>query len=345
MKSDFSALIANDGLCDHFSSAVRSGSLSHAYILLGASGTGKHTLALEIAAALNCEEKSHKGSPIPCRRCASCRRIFSRDCADVIYVSREKDRATLGIESVRFIKNDVSVYPNDGDHKIYIIEDAHTMTVQAQNALLLTLEEPPPYVIFLLLCENSEDILETIRSRAPIMRMRTPTRDEAMTYLKTSSPTVRTLINTSPSEFDDIYMASGGSLGRIISLAGSSERKSVLQSRRLTQRLIEATAHKTLSNDIADILSELSQKRDERERLTSQLTELQTALRDLLVIKKADEAPLVFFSDRSYAEELSYSFSAKRLSDIIEEAERAKLALAKNANIKLTVTSFLADLI
>lgn len=345
MNTDFSAIIANDALCSYFSDAIRSSSLSHAYILLGDKGTGKRTLALQIAAALNCDAKADKHTGIPCGRCPSCRKILSRDSADVTFISREKDRATLGVESVRFIKNDVSVYPNDKDYKIYIIEDAHTMTPQAQNALLLTLEEPPPYVVFILLCEVAENILETIKSRAPILRMKIPTKSEAMRYISSSSSAGNALINRSPEEFNELYVASEGSIGKLLSLINSSEGKNVLQERQKTKDIIEAIASKTLSSSFSQILSQFSQKRDERERVIEQLTQMQIALRDIMAMKKSDNAPLLFFADREYAEELSYSFSTKRLSDIIECAEKAKGALQRNANVKLTVTSFLSELI
>ena len=159
MKKDFSSIIANDDICTYFASSIRKNTLPHAFILVGAKGIGKHTLARLVAASLNCEAKSNDSLPLPCCECNSCRKILQNNSADVIYISKEDDRATLGVDPIRFIKEDVVYYPNDGDFKVYIIEDAHTMTVQAQNAFLLTLEEPPSYAVFILLCENTETIL------------------------------------------------------------------------------------------------------------------------------------------------------------------------------------------
>ena len=345
MKKHFSSIIANDDLCSYFASSIKTNSLSHAFILLGAKGTGKHTLARLVAAALNCRDKHDNDATLPCLMCDSCKKIADDNSADVIFISREKDRATLGVEAVRFIKESITFYPNDGEYKVYIIEDAHTMTVQAQNALLLTLEEPPKYAVFILLCENTESILETIRSRAPILRMKTPSEDEAIDFIKQNHPSARSFINNSPEEFKQIYLAANGSMGRILELVSSGEKKQVLQSRELTQKLIEAIANGTVARDFAEISTMFTQKRDERERVISQLLEIQSALRDLVAIKKADNAKMMFFTSSDHAEELSYSFSLQRLSDIMQNAEKARIALLRNANVKLTVMNFLGALI
>ncbi len=338
-------IIGNDDLYNYFTSCASANSLSHAYILLGAKGTGKHTLARLIAASANCEKRTQEHESIPCYECPSCKRILANNSADVICISREKDRATIGVDPIREIKSDIAVYPNDGDFKVYIIEDAHTMTPQAQNALLLSLEEPPRYVIFILLCEHTETILETIKSRAPILRIKTPEKSEVIEYLKANHPSARTFINNSPQEFDEIYMASGGSIGRILELIASNEKKQILQSRELVGRLIDAIAHRTVAKDFAELFALFPQRRDDREKLIFQLGEIESALRDLMVVKKADEPAMTFFTDRDYAEELSYCVSIQKIAEIMALVEEARTSLLRNANMKLTLTNLLSNLI
>ena len=341
MKKDFSNVIGNDALCDYFASAIRTGTLSHAYILLGAKGVGKHTLAYSLSAALNCENKTRKDHPLPCMTCSSCKKITEKNSADVMLLGRA-DKATIGVETVRFIKNDIVTFPNDGDFKVYVIEDAHTMTKQAQNALLLTLEEPPPYAIFILLCENDENILETIKSRAPTLRLNTPSNELILDYLKSNSPSARSFMNNSPDEFEQILKASGGSIGRILELIDGKERRQLLHNRELATLLIRSLAERSFVGSFSEILSMFSQKREE---ISLQLNEICLAARDLILIKKSDEPRLVFFTDEGDAEELSYSFSLKRLCDIIDLAEQARLAMLKNANIRLTLVNFLTSLL
>ena len=252
------------------------------------------------------------------------------------------DKATIGVETVRFIKNDIVTFPNDGDFKIYVIEDAHTMTKQAQNALLLTLEEPPSYAIFILLCENDENILETIKSRAPTLRLNTPSNELILDHLKSNSPSARSFMNNSPDEFEQILKASGGSIGRILELIDGKERRQLLHNRELATLLIRSLAERSFVGSFSEILSMFSQKRDE---ISLQLNEICLAARDLILIKKSDEPRLVFFTDEGDAEELSYSFSLKRLCDIIDLAEQARLAMLKNANIRLTLINFLTSLL
>lgn len=339
MGKDFSGIIGNDALRDYFSSAIRKEALSHAYILLGPKGCGKHTLAYSVAAALNCENKEHEN--IPCMKCNSCKKISERISADIIPIGRD-GKATIGVEAVRFIKNDIATFPNDGNFKVYIIEDAHTMTKQAQNALLLTLEEPPEYAVFILLCENIENILETIKSRAPILRLNPLPNELIVDYLKENSPSARSLMNNSPDEFSQLLQASSGSIGYILELIDGKEKKQILQNREISALVIKSVSERSLAESFSDILSMFSQKREE---IAEQLEQIQLAVRDLMLLKKSDNPRLLFFTDMDYAEELSYSFSQKKLCDILDLAEEARLSMLKNANIKLTLVNFLTSLL
>ena len=139
MKPFFSTFTGNEPLLTELGEEIVADRLGHAYILEGPAGTGKHTLALQIAASLACERKREDGVPLPCLQCPSCRKILSGHSPDVILIGRE-DKATIGVETVREMRASAFMAPNELDDKIYIFEDAQTMTAQAQNALLLILE-------------------------------------------------------------------------------------------------------------------------------------------------------------------------------------------------------------
>ena len=186
MKASMPQVVANDALRSRLCTDILGGKLSHAYIIEGPEGTGKHLIARNIAAALSCICKNEDAIPLPCLHCINCRKIMSGISPDVIYIKREEGKAQIGVESVRLVKSDVAIMPNDLDYKVYIIEEADKMTVQAQNALLLTLEEPPEYVVFLLLCESADLLLETVRSRAPVLRTE-PVKPDAMAEFLCSS--------------------------------------------------------------------------------------------------------------------------------------------------------------
>ena len=97
--------------------------------------------------------------------------------------------------------------------------------------------------------------------------------------------------------------------------------------------------------EFAEICAMFSQKKDEREKIIAQLSEIRSALRDLTLIKKSENPQLIFFTNAEYAEELSYCFSTQKLIEISESTEKARLALLKNANVRLTIVNYLSELI
>ena len=140
----FPNIVGNGSLIRRLSRDIAENRLSHAYILEGARGSGRHTLALNAIAAIECsargEHTAH--SPIPCGRCKSCEKILSGKSPDVITIGLAEDRATIGVDAVRALKDDIYTAPTDLSIKAYIIEDADLMTTQAQNALLIAEDVP-----------------------------------------------------------------------------------------------------------------------------------------------------------------------------------------------------------
>lgn len=335
MKPAFTDVVGNDPLRLRLRDDLLSGKLSHAYILEGADGSGKHMLATRIAAALSCEERDDPSKPLPCLTCPSCRKILGGNSPDVITVSRE-DKATLGVEAIREIRRDVYVAPNDISAKIYIIEDAHLLTVQAQNALLLTLEEPPAYVLFLLLCHSATPLLETIRSRAPTLRTEPLSPDRIGEHLCRVSTEAAMLKQTAPSEFSEILVAANGSIGKALSLLDAKSRKPIIARRDMARSFVRLVTSRRNGAEAMRFLNGLGQKRDE---LTEQFSTILFCLRDLLLLKQTENAPLCFFADREEALALAYSFTTPELLALCDKISLACDNLRKNANVRLTLTS------
>lgn len=344
MREYLTRVVGNAALRARLGEELARGAVSHAYIIEGPFGSGKHTLAREIATALSCEHREKQGLSLPCGVCASCRKIAAGNSPDVITVSREEDKATMGIDVIRALRDDVPLYPNDLDVKIYIIEDAHTMTQQAQNALLLTLEEPPPFVMFLLLAERAELLLETIRSRAPILRMQ-PIGDAQMReyLLSPTRPEVAREARALPEEeFAALLRMSNGCIGRALVLLEDKKRAPVMARRAAAEQLCRTLAQAHAQDEL---LAQLMSFGTAREELLARLQAVTEALRDLLLLSYSEQAPLIFFTDREAAAELSACFAAERLQSYLKATEQTMETLSMNANTRLTMFRYLDLLI
>ncbi len=340
MREYLSRVVGNDALRARLGEELSRGAVSHAYIIEGPFGSGKHTLAREIATALSCEHRAKDGLALPCGICESCRKIAAGNSPDVITVSREEDKATMGIDVIRALRDDVPLYPNDLDVKIYVIEDAHTMTQQAQNALLLTLEEPPPFVMFLLLAERAELLLETIRSRAPILRMQPIGDTQMREYLLCADrPEVaREARALQGSDFDALLRMANGCIGRALLLLEEKKRAPVMARRAAAEQLCRTLAQMRSSDELLALLMSFGTAREE---LLARLQTVTEALRDLLLLCYTDNAPLIFFTDREAAEELSACFAAERLLGFLRATEQTMETLSMNANTRLTMFRYL----
>lgn len=334
MSNVFADIIGNESLRKHLAAEIRADSLSHAYLIEGESGSGKRLLATRIAMALACERRTDRSADLPCMRCNACQKILHGNSPDLIFVSKG-DKATVGVDAVRTIKSDVLIAPNDFRTKIYILEDAHLMTEQAQNALLLTLEEPPPYVLFLLLCENLSPILETIRSRAPVLRTEHLSPARIRSYLLAENPEANTLLQTAPKDLDEIVVAANGSIGRALQLLDPKQRRSAFKLRENTRRFLQLCLAKRQSSAAWQYLNALPQKREE---LLAQIRSDLFCVRDLLLCKQTENAPLCFFYDREEACSLAYRFTVPELLRLISVLSDAADRLRQNANIRLLLT-------
>ena len=344
LKEIFPKIIGNNELCERLARSLLSENpdLPHAYIIEGAYGTGKHTLALELSKALVCENRTNPDAPVlPCGECRSCRNIAKSICPDVTVIGTE-GKSTVGVESIRDLRRDIHGYPNDLDRKIYIIEDAHTMTVQAQNALLLTLEEPPAYAFILLLCENSALMLETIKSRAPIIRMKPLSPEDTERAILSSDSSLESKKRTAPTLFDDVIMSANGSAGLARDLLSGKESERIAEIRRASEKFCILAADKSKNAQLLIHVTEACTS--SREVAKEQLESFALAVRDLTLLKRDGDAPLRFFSDRERATELSDSFSLRRLLIIADALLEAIAALERNMNTRLTLISMLSGI-
>ena len=153
----FEGLLGNERLKENLRVSVGRGRVSHFYLISGPSGSGKHTLAKLLSAALQCREEDK-----PCLTCPACRKVLADTHPDCITVT-DPDHKTVAVDIVRDARADMYVVPNEGQRKIYIFPQE--LRIEGQNALLKILEEPPEYGVFILLTDNRSKLLPTVRSR------------------------------------------------------------------------------------------------------------------------------------------------------------------------------------
>jgi DNA polymerase-3 subunit delta' len=155
----FETLLGNERLKENLRSSINRGRISHFYLISGPVGSGKHTLARLLAAAILC-----RSGEKPCGTCPACRKVLGAGHPDFITID-DPEKKTVPVDLVRQARSDIFVRPNEADHKIYLFPRGQDMAEPSQNALLKILEEPPAYGVFLLLTENPEKLLPTVRSR------------------------------------------------------------------------------------------------------------------------------------------------------------------------------------
>lgn len=156
----FETLLGNERLKENLCSSINRGRISHFYLISGPAGSGKHTLARLLAAAILCRSQNGK----PCGTCPACRKVLGAGHPDFITID-DPEKKTVPVDLVRQARSDIYIRPNEADRKIYLFPRGHDMAEPSQNALLKILEEPPAYGVFLLLTENPEKLLPTVRSR------------------------------------------------------------------------------------------------------------------------------------------------------------------------------------
>ncbi len=316
----YNEILGHENIIKQLKNAISGDKVSHAYILNGEDGSGKNMLAKAFAKALLCE----KGLPEGCGECHFCKQVDSDNNPDLVYITHEKP-ASIGVEDVREqLVEDIQIKPYNGRYKVYIIDEAEKLTVQAQNAILKTIEEPPAYSVILFLTNNADIFLPTIISRCIIFNLRPLRESEIMEYLiaKFRIPEYEAKICASYAQ---------GKLGRGIKLASSEEFSH-----------IKEEALKLVNNvytyDIADLIDAVKRVTEFKISVNEYIDLLQMWYRDVLLFKVTKDPNSLIFADeingiRKQASRSSY----EGLERILYGLDVAKARLKANVNFELTI--------
>ncbi len=367
----WSDVIGQKQLTDNLQSAITHNKISHAYLVQGEKLSGKRMIADIFARALQCEcdqeqdehqftlfdfggdsahtEKSDLESNVdsdrmkktdtsvrirPCNKCRSCRQAVNGNHPDIIYVVHEKPNV-ISVDNIRQqVNGDIAIKPYSGNYKIYIIDEAEKMNVQAQNALLKTLEEPPEYAVILLLATRAEAMLPTILSRCVLLNTKPVSDDLIKRYLmqKIQIPDYRASICASFAR---------GNVGRAIELASNE-----------TFDHMKSSALGILKNirdmEINQIASEVKKVNEEKFDTNDYLDLCFIWFRDVLLYKACGSHDgrnqIIFKEEVSDIANAARKYSYEVIERIIRSIDRARSRIAANVNFELTMELMFLDM-
>lgn len=316
----FRDIVGHKDIIRYMQSAVKEKKVSHAYIINGERGSGKKLLAELFATTLMCEKQGIE----PCNECHSCKQAESGNHPDIIRVRHEKPN-TISVEDVRTqVNNDVQIKPYQGSYKIYIIAEADLMTVQAQNAILKTIEEPPEYAIFLLLTENADKLLPTITSRCVMLKLRNIKDVLIKKYLMETMEI--------PDYKADVCTAfAQGNIGRAKMLASSEHFNEIYN---------DAVQLLTYMNEMehSEIVKAIKRINAYKLEINDYLDIIMIWFRDVLMYKATLDVDKVVFKDQLNAiKERTEKSSYEGIETILESLEKAKARLNANVNFDLVM--------
>lgn len=317
----FSDIIGQDHIKDHLKTAIENGKISHAYIIHGEKNAGKEFIAETFAMALECENNTDIE---PCMECHACKQAITKNNPDIITLIHEKP-GTIGVEDVRrSIVSDVSIRPYNGKWKIYLINDAEKMSVQAQNALLKTLEEPPDYVVIILLTSNMSALLPTIISRSTVLNMRPVDDKSVRKYLMER-------IHVPDYQADICVAFARGNIGKAKHLATSEDFDNIKND---AIRVLKY-AHEMDMNEFVSALNQISAYKI---NIEDYLDILLIWYRDVLMFKATGDLDGLVFKDEIVSiRERAGRSSYEAVERIIEAIEKTKVRLRANVNFELAM--------
>lgn len=314
MVDSLQEIIGHEAIKVQINNSISVGMFSHAHLIIGEDGIGKSLLAKGIAFKILGKEKE-------------------RQYADIIEYKVAKNKQSIGIrEVVENIIEEINKKPYESDKKVIIIYEADKMTVDAQNAFLKTIEEPPKGVFIILLCENSESILETIKSRCQVHKLQRINKEEMIAYLSKKYPKL------TAEDLKPVLAFSDGIPGR-------------------AERFLEDQSFKEIRNAVISILEDVTKDKNidtsSYEEFFSKyksnwkeiLTWFLSYIRDILVYKDTGNDDLIVNIDKiNNVKEAAIMFSFNKLNDIIDIVNETRQKLERNVNAALVFDIMLLNI-
>lgn len=300
-------IIGFKNILDGFNKRVENNSLSHAHLIVGPDGIGKSLVASEFATKILGKENN-------------------RDYVDI--VNYRPNKASFGVDEVREIIEEVSKRPYEGDKKVIIIHEGDKLTIQAQNALLKTIEEPPYGVYIIMLSQSLEVLLDTIRSRCQIYKL-TPLSNEEMEKF------LATIENQDPEKLKVALAYSEGIPGRAEKIL-YDEQLALLRDI-IVKLLFDLIEHNNYL--VLEFEEKLSKYKDNKEDILNIIT---LFVRDIMIYKEISSTDKVINKDKiNDIMKLSDLYSYKKLNNLLNKIEQARINIKNNVGYSMIISNLL----
>jgi DNA polymerase-3 subunit delta' len=322
----FSNIVGQTGPIELLGRAVRADAVPQSLLFAGPEGVGKKQTALALAQVLNCAHRSPSGDA--CGTCTVCRRIVAGTFPDVVLLDKGEE-ASIKIDSLRRRVLDLVGYrPFEGRRRVFIIDPADELTVQAQEALLKTLEEPPPATVLILVTAFADTLLATIRSRCRRIRFAPLSTEDLVAVLTRGSARIDV------ADARHRALVAGGSVSRAMAADGREfvgDRQAALQllqalqGRPLVPRLKAAAAFSQVDG----------KKRKARDAAYARLAILGSLLRDLIALQVRAESPIANSDLEADLVRLQSTLPADRIAVAFGLVQQAEQSIERNASPKI----------
>lgn len=320
----------HDWAVDYLRAGLRHGRTRQAYLITGTPSIGKTRFAHAFAGALNCTHEDVEARP--CGECRSCKLMASGNHPDVLYSELDATTGALKIEVLRDLMRRLSLKPYDAKHRIAIVSNFEKARGQAQDAILKTLEEPPPYAILMLLSNSTENTLATIQSRCQVVYLRPVAADVVETTLTERFGSIDEKASL-------LARLCGGRIGWAISAAHDD---AVLQQRAQALDMLENLLRQTRRERFS--LAEGLSKDKDKSPLKALLDLWQTYWRDLLLMSLGNPIKPVNIDRIETLERFSRHISPEATEKALKATQRAiNLIENTNVNVRLLLEVLMLD--
>lgn len=312
----------NKRVLDKLGCLIDSGRFPHALIIEGERGLGKKALASQLAAALVC-----RADEKPCMQCSQCKKAVRNIHPDIFHYGSDGTANSFHIETVRKVINDSYIQPNEAECKVYILANADSMSIPAQNAFLKVMEEPPSYVTFILTASNKSKLLPTVLSRSVTVSLESVEINEGTDYLMSR------LDNPDREKIKSTLEACSGNIGKALDALQEGQHSEI-------SKICNDICESLSKHDEYLLLTACSAFQNDRQAVIYAAEFLKNMFRDALV----NNGELI--SGQTQAVKLlKNSLTKQKLVDLIAVCDKLKETAVMNLNISLLITNMCYSLI